>query len=165
MAEPGRLGPVLTFDVIDNAAFRPYQECRDDQANAFAGSRWSECKDMRRAVITEIVDAPLGLVIPAANVDTAASGQQGSLFHIYRPCPPRGAVQIFRIFGQPFRAAEIRREEDPHRRHTAGDDDERPRKDCETDSSLRMARVFEKPKRPGERLIDGEARRAKGWMS
>ena len=37
-AKAGRDGPVLAFNVMDDAASRPCQQCRDDKADAFTAA-------------------------------------------------------------------------------------------------------------------------------
>lgn len=51
VAESRGLGPVLAFDVVDHAAFRPDEERGQNQAHAFAGARGSEGQHMSGAVV------------------------------------------------------------------------------------------------------------------
>src|ERR1022692_3127335 len=51
----GGLGPVLAFDVVDDSGFRPRQESRNHQADAFAAAGRGESQDMFGAVVPQVV--------------------------------------------------------------------------------------------------------------
>ena len=56
-AKARRQRPVLTFDVMDDAASRPSQQRRHDEADPLARPGGSEAKDMLRAVMAQILFA------------------------------------------------------------------------------------------------------------
>ena len=56
-AEAGGLGPVLALDVVDHRALLPREQCRDDQADAFAAARGREGENVLGAVVAEVVEA------------------------------------------------------------------------------------------------------------
>src|SRR3546814_3546892 len=58
-AEAGGQRPVFALDVMDDAAPRPRQQRRHDQANTLARSRRCEAQHMLGAVMAEIVGAQL----------------------------------------------------------------------------------------------------------
>ena len=77
-AEPRRLRPVLTFDVVDDSRFRPCQQRGNDEANAFAGPRWGKCENVLRTVVTQIVQPPGFPSAPSSDVHALLRAHQTS---------------------------------------------------------------------------------------
>src|SRR4051812_28090761 len=97
VAVSGGLGPILSFDVVDDGAFAPAQQRRNYQTHAFAGSGRSKGQDMLGTVMTKIVKPLLSSAVPSANINALPRAHQTCCFHIGRTGPARGAVKIFCI--------------------------------------------------------------------
>ena len=111
-AEAGRLGPVLTLDVIDHGRFRPGQQGRNDQADAFAGTRGRERENMLGAVVPQIVKVLAAIPAPCADISALPARGEPGIPDVVFIGPTRGAVQVLGILHQLAGAAIRHHEED-----------------------------------------------------
>src|SRR5436305_14791090 len=93
-------GPVLALDVIDDRAFLPRQEGRNDEADARAATGWGECRHVFRTVVSKVAKPSGAFLVPAAHINSTRRVQQARGFHVRLGRPPGGPVPIFGTLGQ-----------------------------------------------------------------
>ena len=69
VAESSGFGPIFPLNVVDHGAFRPGQECRNNDAHALAAPRGSKRQDVFRAVVSQVVEVLDGPFVPASDID------------------------------------------------------------------------------------------------
>ena len=106
-AETRGLGPILTLNVVDHGAFRPRQECRNDDAYAFAAPCGSKREDVFRAVVPQVVEVLDGLFVPASDIHALCCLHQIGFCNIGFRGPPRRSVKVLGVFRERLRASEI----------------------------------------------------------
>src|SRR5690242_18129979 len=97
VAEARGLSPVLSFDVVNNRAFRPRKQGRNHKPGSFAAASWGKGENVFGTVVFQVVQVLRGLLIPSADIDSRFALQERSRLDILLGSPAGGAVQIIRI--------------------------------------------------------------------
>src|ERR1019366_8860328 len=79
----GGLGPVLAFDVVDDSGFRPRQESRNHQADAFAAAGRGESQDMfEQPHLAQRIEAGSGLLFDRCELEANMPGLSPKTGHV-----------------------------------------------------------------------------------
>src|SRR6266576_5356872 len=97
IAEARRLSPVLSFDVVDNRAFRPRKQGRNHKPGPFAAASWSKGENVFGAVVFQVMQVLRRLLIPAADINSGFAFQERSRLNIFLGCPASGTMQVIRV--------------------------------------------------------------------
>src|SRR5260370_33630498 len=77
------LGPVLTFDVVDHGTLTPGKQRRDDQADAFAGTRRRKRENVFGSVVAQVVQAVRPLLEESADVNALRIRHQSGFVNFF----------------------------------------------------------------------------------
>src|SRR6266567_5315025 len=111
-AEACRLEPVLTLDVVDDGAFAPCQECRNDEGHTLPLPCGCKGQYVFSTVVTQVMEVAVLLVVPAADINALRCVEKTCLSDVLLGGPMRGTVQVFCVLGERFSVAEIENKED-----------------------------------------------------
>src|ERR1035441_10538395 len=168
-AETGRFRPVLTLDVVDHRTLFPRQQRWNEQTDALTAAYWRERENVFWAVMAEIAQPMSSLRAPPADVDSVFCGEQPGVPDIVFVGPARGAVEIFRVFGQLASAAAGEYKEDAHARKTPCEDDHLALEERPANPLILRSTIAPSPRDPRERLgyatrLRPQNRRAECWL-
>src|SRR5207302_10419703 len=88
----GRQRPVLSLDVVDDAAPGPAQQGRQNESHALPRAGRGEGEDVLRAGVAEVVEGPA--LRPRADIDAGVLPDETGRLQVLPPCPAGRAVRV-----------------------------------------------------------------------
>ena len=155
-AETRGLGPILTLNVVDHGAFRPRQECRDDDPYPFAAPCGSKREDVFRAVVPQVVEVFDGLFVPAPDIHALCRLNQIGFRDIGFRGPPRRTMKVLGVFRERLGASEIQEKKERARGERAAHNNARADKQRKFDSNVPRASLRPHPDKPFIRRVKVE---------
>jgi len=142
------LGPILTLNVVDHGAFRPRQECRNDDPYPFAASCRSKGENVFRAVVPQVVEVFDGLFVPASDIHALLRVNQIGFRDIGFRGPPRRTVKVLGVFRERLGASEIQEKKERAGGERAPHNNARADKQRKCDSNVPRASLRPHPYKP-----------------
>src|SRR5215471_3378180 len=164
-----RLGPVFALDVVNDARFRPGEQARNDKTHALAAAGRSESENMLGTVMTEIMEPPERIFVPAANIDPLWIVEETCGSHVLNSRPSGRTVNVFRVLGQPARLSDVEGVDGSQSGSRAHNNDERAVENWLAHSRICGTSVPPDPPDPSQRLVyrlpaNARERRAQSWL-
>ena len=155
-AETRGLGPILPLNVVDHGAFRPRQECRNDDAHALAAPCGSKREDVFRAVVPQVVEVLDGLFVPASDIHALLCLDEIGFLDIGFRGPPRRTVKVLGVFRERLCVREIQEKKEGAGGERPAHNDARADEQWKFDSNVRRASLRPHPDKPFIRCVEGE---------